>query len=110
MLGRQVVQMARHMGIRTINVVRSAVQVGELTAIGADHVICSATEDVPARVRMREITGGAGAYGGIDAVAGEQTATMTGALRPGGRQAAGLRRHGGHRVLRAPWWTSSSAA
>lgn len=50
---------------------RRAEQAAELKAIGADEVICTETEDVAARVR--EITGGKGAWGAVDAVAGPLT-------------------------------------
>lgn len=75
--------MAKFLGVKSINVVRRAEQAAELLAIGADHVLCSATDDIPARVR--EITGGAGAYAGIDAIGGDSTAVMTASLRAGGR-------------------------
>jgi len=81
-LGRQLIQFAKHLGLRTINVVRRPEQAAELKALGADEVICSTTEDVVARAR--EITGGKGAWGGVDAVAGESTAQVTSSVRDGG--------------------------
>jgi|APGre2960657444_1045066.scaffolds.fasta_scaffold00644_10 NADPH:quinone reductase-like Zn-dependent oxidoreductase len=80
-LGRMLITVAKHRGIKTINLVRRAEQIPELLAAGADHVICT-SEDVGARVQ--EITGGKGAWGAVDAVGGELTAVITGALRPGG--------------------------
>jgi hypothetical protein len=41
---RQVIQIAKHLGIKTINVVRRPEQKEELLALGADEVICSTTE------------------------------------------------------------------
>jgi len=46
------------------------------------QVICSADEDVTARVM--EITGGKGAYAALESVAGELTGKVASALRPGG--------------------------
>jgi NADPH:quinone reductase-like Zn-dependent oxidoreductase len=82
-LGRQFIQLAKHWGIKTINVVRRAEQKDELKALGADEVICSTDEDVPARVK--EITGGKLAYGAVDAVAGELTKQVTASVRDGGQ-------------------------
>jgi NADPH:quinone reductase-like Zn-dependent oxidoreductase len=41
---RQVIQLAKHWGIKTINVVRRVEQKEELKSLGADEVICSTTE------------------------------------------------------------------
>ena len=55
----------------------------ELLALGADHVICTAEEDVAKRVM--EITSYHGAWGAVDAVAGSMTATLSNGVREGGR-------------------------
>lgn len=68
-LGRVVLQIARHKGFKTINVVRRRAQVEELKALGADEVICTEDEDMVERVK--EITGQAGLTKAIDAVGGE---------------------------------------
>lgn len=81
-LGKQMIAMAKHKGVRTINLVRRAEQAEELRALGADVVLCTATDDVPARVK--EVTGGRGAYGGVDCVGGDLTAAVTASLRAGG--------------------------
>lgn len=80
-LGRQVIQLAKHMGIKTISTVRREALVAELKALGADAVLLE-SEDYAARVK--EITGGAMAYGAIDACAGGETARCTSSLRNGG--------------------------
>jgi NADPH:quinone reductase len=80
-LGRIVLQIARLRGFKTINVVRRREQVAELKALGADEVICSADEDVTARVR--EITG-RGVRAAIDAVGGRTGGAAANALAPGG--------------------------
>ena len=82
-LGRQFITFAKLRGLKTINLVRrggSAVQ--ELLDIGADYVINTSEEDVVARVK--EITNGNGAYGAIDAVAGDLTSSITSSVRVGG--------------------------
>ena len=81
-LGRLLIAVAHKRGVKTINIVRRAEQAAELKAIGADEVLCSETDDIAARVK--EITGGKGAWGAVDAVGGALTARMTGALRNGG--------------------------
>jgi NADPH:quinone reductase-like Zn-dependent oxidoreductase len=82
-LGKQVIALANHMNIKLINVVRRAEQKAELEALGAEEVICSAEEDVPSRVR--EITGGRGAWGVLDAIGGAMTQTLATCTRDGGR-------------------------
>jgi trans-2-enoyl-CoA reductase len=82
-LGKQVILLAKHYGIKTINVVRRAEQRAELKALGADEVICSSDEDVMARVKA--ITGGKGAWGALDAVCGASTGTLASCVRDGGQ-------------------------
>jgi NADPH:quinone reductase-like Zn-dependent oxidoreductase len=82
-LGRQVIQLAKHWGIKTINVVRRAEQKEELKALGADEVISTDNEDVA--TRLKEITGGKLAYGALDAVAGTLTKQVTASVRDGGQ-------------------------
>ncbi|MEO7521161.1 MAG: zinc-dependent alcohol dehydrogenase family protein, partial [Gemmatimonas sp.] len=81
-LGHLVIQLARHLGIRTINVVRRRDQVDSLHAAGADVVICTADEHLVDRVR--EITDGAGVRAAIDAVGGAQSADVEACLGSGG--------------------------
>jgi trans-2-enoyl-CoA reductase len=82
-LGKQVIALAKHDGIKTINIVRRAAQKAELKALGADEVISSSDEDVVARVK--EITGGKGAWGGLDAVSGASTGTIASSVRAEGQ-------------------------
>ncbi|KAJ7538634.1 hypothetical protein O6H91_11G057500 [Diphasiastrum complanatum] len=81
-IGRQIIQLAKHWGIRTINVIRRAEQTEELKELGADEVICSQTEDVISRVKA--ITSGRLAHGALDCVGGELTKSVTGSVRRGG--------------------------
>jgi NADPH:quinone reductase-like Zn-dependent oxidoreductase len=81
-VGYFVIQLCRHAGYRTINVVRRRDVVDDLRAAGADEVICEADEDVVARVR--EITGGKGVRYALDAVAGQSGGRLAQSLGPGG--------------------------
>jgi NADPH:quinone reductase-like Zn-dependent oxidoreductase len=82
-LGRQLIKLAKHWGIKTINLVRRKEQKAELIALGADEVISTSDEDVAKRVK--EITGGKLAYGALDAVAGELTKQVCASVRDGGQ-------------------------
>eukprot|EP00249_Psilotum_nudum_P030688 c43587_g1_i1 orf=249-1244(+) len=82
-LGRQLIQLAKHRGIKTINIIRRDKWTDELKAIGADEVISSTTEDIVARVK--EITEGKLAYCAIDAVGGSLTKTVAASVRDGSK-------------------------
>jgi NADPH:quinone reductase-like Zn-dependent oxidoreductase len=81
-LGKQVITLAKHWGIKTINLVRREEAKAELLALGADEVIVSSSEDVVSRVK--EITGGKLAYGALDAVSGTTAGTLAASVRSGG--------------------------
>lgn len=81
-VGRLTIQLAKQRGIRTVNLVRRAEQVQELLDLGGDEAFATDTPDLVARIR--ELTGGKGATGAIDAVGGDTGALMLSALRPGG--------------------------
>jgi NADPH:quinone reductase-like Zn-dependent oxidoreductase len=83
-LGRQVIQLAKHWGIKTINVVRRVEQKEELKALGADEVICT-NEEEDVATRVKEITRGKLAYGAIDPVAGTLTKQVVASVRDGGQ-------------------------
>ncbi|KAJ7517825.1 hypothetical protein O6H91_21G041100 [Diphasiastrum complanatum] len=68
-LGRQMIQYAKHLGIKTINAVRMEEQKEELKALGADEVINISKEDL--RAKVMEITGGKGVHCAFDIVGGE---------------------------------------
>jgi NADPH:quinone reductase-like Zn-dependent oxidoreductase len=82
-VGKLVVQLARHRGIRTINVVRRRAAVDEIRQLGGTEVICTADEDLDARVR--EIAGGDGVRTALDCVAGQLGADVFRALAPEGQ-------------------------
>lgn len=78
-IGRLVIQLAKHWGVKTISVVRREELKEELFGLGADEVINGTKEDVTAKVL--EITQGRGAYAGIDSVAGVSTKVVTAGVR-----------------------------
>ena len=49
---RQIIQLAKHWGIKTINVVRRPEQIEELRLLGADEVICSTTEGETSEINV----------------------------------------------------------
>ncbi|GMH36513.1 hypothetical protein BSKO_04381 [Bryopsis sp. KO-2023] len=81
-LGRQLIALAKHLDVKTINVVRRRELVKELADLGGDEVVCSATENITERVR--EITGGRMAYAAVDAVAGNMTGKVVSSVRNNG--------------------------
>jgi NADPH:quinone reductase-like Zn-dependent oxidoreductase len=68
-LGRMVIRLAKHDGVRTINVVRRREAVAELQRLGADAVVVS-TEG-PIDQQVRKIVGPAGVRYAVDPVVGE---------------------------------------
>ena len=82
-LGRMIIRLAKHDGIRTINIVRRREAVAELERLGADAVIVS-TED-PIDEQVRKIVGPQGVKYAIDPVVGETGTQMYQALHKEGR-------------------------
>jgi NADPH2:quinone reductase len=82
-LGRMIIRLAKHDGIRTINIVRRRAAVAELERLGADAVIVS-TEG-PVDEQVRKIVGPEGVKFAIDPVAGETATQMYQALSDEGR-------------------------
>jgi len=68
-LGRMIIRLAKHRGIRTINVVRRHEAVQELKDLGADEVIVSG--DAPIDEQVHNIVGPQGVGYAIDPVAGQ---------------------------------------
>jgi len=81
-VGQLVIQLSRHLGIRTINVVRRRAAVEEIKALGGDEVICTEDEDLVQRVA--ETAGPDGVLKAADCVAGPVGAQVSQALAPGG--------------------------
>ena len=82
-IGRMIIKLAKHDGIRTINVVRRRASVAELERLGADAVIVS-TEG-PIDEQVRAIVGPQGVKFAIDPVLGETGTQMYQALGEEGR-------------------------
>jgi NADPH:quinone reductase-like Zn-dependent oxidoreductase len=80
-VGYNVVRLARHLGARSVSVVRREDQVGPLLAKGADAVVVDGA-DLPARVG--EAVGGGTIRLALDAVAGAATRNLANAVSPGG--------------------------
>lgn len=80
-VGRSVIQIARVMGLKTVNVVRRPELVEELAAIGADHVIL---EGEKLSARILDLAGGQRLRLGLNAVGGESALGIAGALSDGG--------------------------
>ena len=82
-LGRMIIRLARHDGIRTVNVVRRHEAVRELKDLGADEVIVSG--DGPIDEQVRRIVGPRGVDFALDPVAGETGSQIFRSLSEDGR-------------------------
>ena len=80
-VGRYIIQLAKTKGVKTLNVVRRTELIEELRKIGADVVLLDG-DDLAKRVRSE--VGDANIPLAIDAVAGEGTLRLGGALSEGG--------------------------
>jgi trans-2-enoyl-CoA reductase len=80
-VGRSVIQIARAMGLRTLNVVRRPELISELSEIGADHVIL---EGERLSSRILELAGGRPLKLGLNAVGGESALGIAGSLADSG--------------------------
>jgi len=81
-VGKTVLQLGRHFGFKTINVVRRRSAVEEILDLGGTEVIC--TEDQDLRERVEQIVGDEGVRKAIDCVAGQLGADVSRSLAPGG--------------------------
>jgi NADPH:quinone reductase len=82
-LGRMIIRLAKHDGIRTVNVVRRRAAVADLERLGADAVVVS-TEG-PIDEQVRRIVGQEGVKYAIDPVVGETGTQIFQALGEEGR-------------------------
>ncbi|MFJ4849593.1 MULTISPECIES: zinc-dependent alcohol dehydrogenase family protein [unclassified Streptomyces] len=82
-VGLAAIQTARRIGAVSIATTRSAGKKQALLDAGADHVIVTDEENLPARVK--EITGGEGVRLAFDPIAGPGVETIAEAITPGGR-------------------------
>ncbi|GAB4818613.1 hypothetical protein N2152v2_005659 [Parachlorella kessleri] len=85
-VGRIVIQLAKHKGVKTINVVRREAQAEELKQLGADEVLVVNDETPEGELasKVQDITGGEGAYGAAECVGDTLTGEVVNAVRPGG--------------------------
>jgi NADPH:quinone reductase-like Zn-dependent oxidoreductase len=81
-VGKLVLQMAQQYRFKTINVIRRREQETIIRNLGGNEVICTADEDL--RARLQELTAGEGVERAIDCVAGELGAEIARNLAPGG--------------------------
>lgn len=79
-VGRCVIQIARVLGLRTLNVVRRPELIDELFALGADRVV---TEETDLRREGRDLMGGAEARLALNAVGGASALNLANALAEG---------------------------
>jgi NADPH:quinone reductase-like Zn-dependent oxidoreductase len=82
-LGRMIIRLAKHDGIRTVNVVRRRAAASELEGLGADAVVVSS--EGPIDEQVRRIVGPQGVKYAIDPVVGETGTQMYEALGDEGR-------------------------
>lgn len=80
-VGRAVIAIAKSLGVRTVNVVRRAELIEELTRAGADVVLVDG-EDLPAQIR--DATKGAPISLALNAVGGDSALRLAKALAPNG--------------------------
>jgi NADPH:quinone reductase-like Zn-dependent oxidoreductase len=81
-VGIAAIQIANALGAIPIASTRTSAKRAELQRLGAEHVIASEEQDLPAEVRR--ITGGRGARLVFDPVAGPGVVTLSQAMAPGG--------------------------
>lgn len=78
-VGRAVIQLARALGLRTLNVVRRAELIDELLGIGADVVV---TEETDLRTHTASLCGSVRPKLGLNAVGGASALNIANALAP----------------------------
>jgi NADPH:quinone reductase-like Zn-dependent oxidoreductase len=81
-VGKLVLQLAQQYRFKTINVIRRREQETIIRNLGGNEVICTADEDL--RARLQELTAGKGIERAIDCVAGEVGAEIARNLAPAG--------------------------
>jgi NADPH2:quinone reductase len=81
-VGQLVIQLGKHVGFKTLNVVHRRSAVAGILALGGTAVIC--TEDEDLRAQVANIAGPDGVSKAIDCVSGQVGADVSGALTPDG--------------------------
>jgi mitochondrial enoyl-[acyl-carrier protein] reductase / trans-2-enoyl-CoA reductase len=80
-VGLFVLQMARHLGLRTLNIVRNERWIGPLTEAGADVVVL---EESGYERKLEQVIGRSGVQLAINSVGGESALRLINCLSPGG--------------------------
>ncbi len=80
-VGRSAIQLARALGLKTLNVVRRPELIDELKAIGADVVV---TEETELRKEVKALCGGKKPRLAFNAVGGASALNVASSLAPGG--------------------------
>lgn len=80
-VGVSLIQIAKTMGLRTVNVVRRPQLAGYLSAFGADATLVDGPD---LRARVAEVVGGGRIKLGVDAIAGDATRRMANCLADSG--------------------------
>jgi trans-2-enoyl-CoA reductase len=80
-VGMNVIEMARHLGLKTLNVVRREELIEPLLELGADHVV---TGTSGYEKRVKELTGGAPVRLALNSVGGESAMRLVKALSANG--------------------------
>ncbi|TPX34706.1 hypothetical protein SmJEL517_g02670 [Synchytrium microbalum] len=84
-LGRQMIQVCKHRGIKTVNLIRREEQKAELMSLGADAVVVTADlEPGAVAAAILAATGGSRPFGAVDAVGGNTTLALSDAVRDKG--------------------------
>lgn len=81
-VGRAVIAIAKHLGLKTVSLVRRPELIDELTAAGADVVLL---DDDNAKEEIKARTGGAKILLGLNSVGGESATRVANALAHGGK-------------------------
>jgi NADPH2:quinone reductase len=82
-VGQLVIQLSRHLGFRTLNVVRRRAAVAEIRALGGTEVVCTEGGDLAGQ--LAAMTAGNPITKAIDCVSGQVGADVSAALAPGGQ-------------------------
>ena len=81
-VGRAVIAIAQHLGLKTVSLVRRPELIDELTAAGADVVLL---DDDNAKETIKERTGGAKILLGLNSIGGESAIRVANALAANGK-------------------------
>jgi NADPH:quinone reductase-like Zn-dependent oxidoreductase len=84
-LGKELIAMAKDRGVKTLNMVRRKEAADDVLAIGGDAVINVSEPGLDIPKKIRELTGGEGAWDAVNPIGGEINAEIMKGLRNHGR-------------------------